>query len=168
MISKNFKMLLKFSHFFNSFLRISVAILCLLLLGALFLEVVNRYIFYVSWGETQYLIIFCFAWLCMLGAALAVREKKHFEVDLLASLLPPKLAFFHRIFIIISILLAGVVICYSSIGFVELGFFKKNPATDFPMFYVYASLFVGGLLIILFALEELLLQIFSYNKNIKS
>ena len=70
---------------FEAVLNFLVAILCLLLLAVLFLQVLNRYVFSVSWPAIQFIIPFCFVWLTMLGSAVAVRKKLHFEIDFFST-----------------------------------------------------------------------------------
>ncbi|WJS05625.1 TRAP transporter small permease [Roseibium aggregatum] len=132
-----------------------VALLCVILLLCLFVEVVNRYVFFVSWPEIQFIIPFCFLWMCMIGAALAVRRGQHFEVDLLQQFLPDAAKKIHKVIMQLSVLAAGAVIAWSSISFVNLGLIKKNSATGIPMIYIYASLLVGSILILVMALDRL-------------
>lgn len=133
-----------------------VGLLCIVLLVCLFVEVMNRYIFFVSWPEIQFIIPFCFLWMCMFASAIAVRNGQHFEVDLLQQLLPGRARELHRVAMILTVIAGGVVIAWSSIAFVELGLLKKNPATGIRMIYIYTSLLIGGALIALFGIDRLL------------
>lgn len=137
-------------------LEYAIGLLCLVLLVALFVEVLNRYVFQIAWATNQFIIPFCLLWMCMLGAALAVRHNRHFEVDLLAHMLSGTPQKMHRTLMLLTVLAAGIVIVWSSISFVELGMIKKSPATGTKMIWIYASLPVGGALIALMALDRLL------------
>lgn len=131
------------------------AVLCLVLLACMFMEVLNRYVFAVSWPWLQFIIPFCFLWMCMLGSAIAVRRQQHFVVDILAKVLRGGGREAHRLFVTASVCAGGVLIVWSSVGFMELGILKKSPAVGVRMIYIYASLLVGGMLIALFAVEQL-------------
>lgn len=133
-------------------------VLILVLLSALFIEVMNRYVFGISWPQLQFVIPFCFLWSCMLGAAVAVRRNQHFEVDFLANFLKGRAKKFHAALMTLSVLVGGLILAWVSIDFVELGLLKKNSATGIRMIYIYASLLVGGILIALMALEQLITQ----------
>jgi len=133
-----------------------VALLCIVLLLCLFAEVVNRYVLFVSWPQIQFIIPFCFLWMCMIGTAMAVRRGQHFEVDLLRQLLPGAAKKVHKVLMQLSVLAAGGVIAWSSIAFVNLGLIKKNSATGIPMIFIYASLLVGAILIIIMAFDRLI------------
>lgn len=129
--------------------------MCLVLLGCLFMEVLNRYVFFTSWRPIQYIIPFCFVWMCMIGSALAVRRGQHFEVDLLSKLFTGRARRIHRAIIVLSVIAGGVLILWSSLSFVELGLLKRNAATGYRMVYIYLSLLIGGGLIALMGLEQL-------------
>jgi|TARA_R110002072_G_scaffold84217_4_gene190889 TRAP-type C4-dicarboxylate transport system permease small subunit len=131
-------------------------LLCIILLLSLFVEVMNRYLFFVSWPEIQFLIPFSFLWMCMFGSALAVRRGQHFEVDLLHKLFQGRFREAHRILMGLIMLAGGLLIVWSSVHFVELGLLKKNPATGIRMIYIYSSILAGGGLIALLAAERLL------------
>lgn len=129
-------------------------ILCLILLGALFIQVLNRYVFGISWPFIQFLIPLCFVWMCLLGSAVGVRRNMHFEVDLLAKFLGPRSGAVQKLLMILMVFGAGGLIAWTAIGFSELGLLKKNPATGVKMIYIYSSLLVGGGLISLMVVEK--------------
>jgi TRAP-type transport system small permease protein len=124
------------------------------LLAVLFIQVVNRYFLAVSWPFIQMLIPLCFVWLSMLGAAVAVRKKLHFDIDLISGRLRPKARRYYALAIALSILLGGVITVWGGVGLLKLGFVKKDPSTGASMVYAYASVFMGGALICLFAGEQ--------------
>ena len=130
--------------------------LCVALLLCLFVEVMNRYVFFVSWPEIQFAIPFCFLWMCMFGAAVAARRGRHFEVDLLQKMFRGRAREAHRVLMSLTAAAAGVLIFWSSIKFVQLGMLKKSPATGIRMIYIYSSILVGGGLIAVMAVERAL------------
>lgn len=149
----------------ETILNYIIVLLCLVLLGVLFIQVLNRYFFSVSWPVLQYIIPFCFVWLSMLGSAVAIRKKLHFEIDFLAAKLSPSARRIHGILTLSSVLLGGGIIVWTGIGLAKLGLSKMHPATGMPFFYIYASLSIGGLLICLLALEQIANQ-FSSDRNL--
>jgi TRAP-type C4-dicarboxylate transport system permease small subunit len=126
----------------------------ILLLAALFIQVVNRYFLAVSWPFIQMLIPLCFVWLSMLGSAVAVRKKLHFEIDLISGRLRPKARRYYAMAIALFMLLGGIITVWGGVGLIKLGFVKTDPSTGASMIYAYASIFMGGALICLFALEK--------------
>jgi TRAP-type C4-dicarboxylate transport system permease small subunit len=139
-------------------LNFIIILLCLVLLAVLFIQVLNRYVFSVSWPVLQYIIPFCFVWLSMLGSAVAVRKKMHFEIDFLSAKLRPLGRRIHAVLTLLAVFLGGGIIVWTGIGLAELGLAKMHPATGMPFFYIYASLSIGGILICLLALEQLFNQ----------
>jgi len=136
-----------------------LAWLSLVLIAALVVQVVNRYILGLAWPLLQFLIPFTFVWITMLGSAVAAREKLHFDVDLISPRLAPRRRAVFGAVMAAAVLAGGVLIAWTGLGFAELGLLKKDSATDFPMIYTYASLLVGGILIALLALERVLVQV---------
>jgi TRAP-type C4-dicarboxylate transport system permease small subunit len=136
-----------------------LAWLSLVLLAALVVQVVNRYVLGVSWAFLQFLIPFSFVWITMLGSAVAVRHKLHFDVDLISPRLPPRARHLFGAVMSAAVLIGGLLIAWTGVGFAGLGFLKKDSATDVPMIYTYASILVGGVLIMMLALERILIQV---------
>jgi TRAP-type transport system small permease protein len=136
-----------------------LAWLSLILLAALVVQVVNRYILGLAWPFLQFLIPFSFVWITMLGSAVAVRHKLHFDVDLISPRLPPRTRAVFGAIMSAAVLLGGLLIAWTGVGFAGLGLLKKDSATDIPMVYTYCSILVGGILIALLALERMLVQI---------
>ncbi len=137
-------------------LDFSTAIMTVVLLVMLFIQVVNRYVLGISWPMLQFIVPLCFVWVCMLGSAVAVRRRLHFEIDLLKKLFGRRGGHWHGAAVAVSVFLGGFVIAWTGWGFAELGMLKKNPATGYSMIYIYASLFGGGVLICVLALEQTL------------
>ncbi len=144
-----------FIHCLEKGVETVIGLLCLGLIGALFIEVLNRYVFFTAWRALQYVIPFCIMWLVMLGSALAVRRSQHFEVDFLRKKLTGIPATLHRWALAVAIIAAGLVLAWTSIRFAQMGLIKRNPATGFQMIYIYASFPVGGALMALMAFSRL-------------
>ena len=149
-------MINRISRAVDALLNVVVAISALALIIVLFIQVVNRYVFGFSWPVLQFLIPLFFVWLSMLGSAIAVRRRLHFEVDFLSSHLSAGGRRVYGALIGFAGFLAGVVFVWTGLGFAELGFLKLDPAIGVKMIYVYAALLIGGFFICLFSLEQIL------------
>jgi len=134
----------------------AAAVMTVVLLLMLFVQVVNRYVLGISWPMLQFIVPLCFVWLSMLGSAVAVRRRLHFEVDLLKMLFGPRGRHWHAAAVAASVLFGGFIIAWTGWGFAELGMVKRNPATDISMIYIYGALFGCGVLICVLALEQML------------
>lgn len=93
----------------------------------------------------------------MIGAAVAVRRGLHFEVDLVNRLLTGSVRRIHRALMLVAAILGASIIVASSVPFLEMGVLQRNSATGILMIYIYPSLTVGGVLMVLLAFEQLVL-----------
>jgi TRAP-type C4-dicarboxylate transport system permease small subunit len=108
-----------------------------------------RYVFARPNPWTEELSRFGFIWLSMLGAALAVELGSHFVFDQLAGMLRPKLQMLIR-------LCSTALVAAMAIGLVVLGLelvflasSQRSPALNLPISWIYASVPVAGLLMLL-------------------
>ena len=142
----------------DAFLKFSIAILTLVLLAMLFIQVLNRYVFSLSWPALQFIIPLCFAWLTMLGSALGIRRKLHFEIDLFSSKLGQAGRRAYATLMFCAVVLGGAIMASTGFDLARLGAIKSHPATGLPFVYIYASILIGGLLISLLAIEQMVKQ----------
>ena len=121
----------------------------------LFVQIINRYVFSVSFVWLEEIARISFVWLIYFCVAAAARENSHIRVGLIDFILPRGAI---RIVNILADILVvafsafvawyGVVLMRSS---VELG--DTSPVTDIPMYIVYAVIPVCFLLIAYRVLE---------------
>ena len=145
-------MLTEFHKKSTSTLNNLVAALCIILILALFAQVLNRYIFGISWPAITYIVSFCFVWMCIIGIGLTVSPNLHFVVDLLAKRLLGSYFHFYPLFLAINLFISGLIILWSSLPFIDLGIIKRDPTMGWPMIYIYISLPFCGLLLIYYSL----------------
>lgn len=137
----------------------ATAILCIVLLAALFVQVVNRYVLGISWRFLQFLIPFCFAWLSLLGTALAVRRRAHFSVDLLPNALAGGIGRTAGVLLALMTLAGCLLMVWAGDVFFAHGLTKEDPATGISAVWIYASMLVGALVMTVFAAEALALTV---------
>jgi TRAP-type C4-dicarboxylate transport system permease small subunit len=93
------------------------------------------------------------AWITMIGAAIAVRERSHFALSLFAHRFSAKgQAALH---IIHNVIIAGFggLIAFLGYRLVQLNAGLTSPALQFDLAWLYASAVVGGILIVLHAIS---------------
>jgi TRAP-type C4-dicarboxylate transport system permease small subunit len=93
------------------------------------------------------------AWLTLIGAAIAVKERSHFALSLMTHRWsPPARAALH---VAHNLLIAGFagVLAWVGIGLVRLNMALTSPALEISLGWIYASLVVGGVLMALYALD---------------
>jgi TRAP-type C4-dicarboxylate transport system permease small subunit len=93
------------------------------------------------------------AWLTLIGAAIAVKERSHFALSLVTHRWsPPARAALH---VVHNLLIAGFagVLAWVGVGLVRLNMALTSPALEISLGWIYASLVVGGALMALYALD---------------
>lgn len=101
----------------------------------------------IEWAEevARYLMV----WLTFIGAGPVLRYGGHIAVDNLQDALPKKAAMLIRIFIALLIFgFFGFMIYYGAL-YVERAHFQMTPTTQISMGWVYASIPVGGVILLI-------------------
>ncbi len=131
------------------------------LTAVVFLEVIARYAFRYSFIWSEEAAIFCFQWIAFLGAGVALRRDKHFVVDFLAQQLqgrglPERL---RNILVQVAVLLFVLVLVVYGTQFALLSTKRYSYALGIPIVHVTSAIPVGGMAMVLFAVERLLSSI---------
>jgi C4-dicarboxylate transporter DctQ subunit len=131
------------------------AILLVALVLVVVLQVVFRYLFYQPMGWTEEAGRYLFIWLCLVGAAVGVKYRLHFGVDLLVKRLGEKGA--ARLLALIDLLGAGFCVVFTWFGGVlvlRTGS-QTSPGLDLPMSVPYLAVPLGGALMLAYFLRHL-------------
>lgn len=133
--------------------------LCLVLMVVLcvdiLLGVVSRYVVGQTFTWYDEVARACFVWVVFLGAALGVKRRAHFRLQLVVDLLPrPWRRTVDAIGVLVVIGFGAVLIRYGWV-FVELGRYQRTPVMNLPRSWIYLAVPVGGALMIRYALPGL-------------
>jgi TRAP-type C4-dicarboxylate transport system permease small subunit len=131
-------------------LLVMMVILC----ADVFLGVFSRYVLHSTFTWYDEIARLLFVWIVFLGAAVGVRRSGHFRLQLLIERFPPGLRRIADAFGVLAIMLFGGVLIQQGWKLVELGQFQQTPVMGLSKAYVYASMPVGGALIILYSLRH--------------
>jgi TRAP-type C4-dicarboxylate transport system permease small subunit len=128
-----------------------MAALCLTVLAG----VVSRYIVGRPLAWSEEVARYLFLWISFLGAAVAVRRRANFKLDLITwrGTLRSRAAFElgGNLFTIIF----GLLLAYWSIPLIQLASLQRGSAVAIPLSWVYIALPVGGLLMAVFAARRI-------------
>lgn len=113
------------------------------------LQVVMRYVFQRPNPWSEELSRFGFIWLSMLGAALAVELRTHFVFDQLVAKLTPKIQMLVRVCSTAFVAAMAVGLIVFGVDLVDLARSQRSPALNLPISWIYASVPVAGLLMLL-------------------
>ena len=88
-------------------------------------------------------------WMVMLGSAVMMRKGGHLAIDLVTASLPERIKKATDFIVFVSIIVFFSIVCYQGIFLTINAGRQTSPALNMPMSYVYASLPVGGALILM-------------------
>jgi TRAP-type C4-dicarboxylate transport system permease small subunit len=109
--------------------------------------VIPRYIW------TEEIARFCFIWIVMIGAMIAVRDGTHFDVDVLPKV-SHKVEAGLRIFVHVAMLLAALIFVTYGYQFAKFGSIQSSEISGLPMLSIYIAWPIAGLTWVAFLGEK--------------
>ena len=145
------KALMAITKILVGFAKWSAIVAAVIMTIMIFLQVIFRYLLKAPLSFSEELARYMFVWSVAMGAALALRKRKHIGVEAFVQWLPVR--FRDRVEIagsLLNLLFFGLLIWY---GFVMVGatMDQLSPALLLPMGYVYLAIPSSG--IVLFVCE---------------
>jgi TRAP-type C4-dicarboxylate transport system permease small subunit len=143
--------------------RILLGGLVLFAIGVMLYGVFARYILlpitdWLDWDQPNFFWVeevgeTTLAWLTMVGAAIAVKERSHFALNLITHHLSERTR--AGLHIVHNLIIAGFggLIAWFGYKLVLLNITLTSPALEMSLGWLYASTVVGGILMALFALD---------------
>ncbi len=132
-------------------------ILCLIMtaatLGQVFCRMTNLFTFETSEEIARYSM----CWMAMLGSAVALRQGRHLGVRVIVDRLPD--GFYDKFLaplIHLVMLSFFIMVTVKGYSFAVRGMAQTSPAMNLPMFYPYLAIPVGGALMALSVIADLL------------
>lgn len=119
-------------------------------------QVFSRFIFNFSFSWSQELLMICFVWFVLFGAALAVKHKEHLKIDLVEKL-PPKLRLMFKIIEIVIVFAFIFVFVYYGILLVQDNLETGQAVGFLPIkvAYVYMAIPISGLFMFYYTVKDL-------------
>ena len=118
-------------------------------------QVVARNYLKISVSWTDEVAMACFIWAVFIGAAVALRKRKHYVIDIF----PPQFVVTQRILRLFGSVaclpLIYVLVVHGNV-LVDMGWNRRSVALGTPMAYVFAALPVAGVAMVLFSIETIL------------
>jgi TRAP-type transport system small permease protein len=124
------------------------------------LQIVSRYTGLIPryiWTEEA--ARFCFIWVIMLGAIIAVREGTHFEVDVLPAPRSPRGEAVLRLVVALLMLVFAFVFVWYGWAYAAFGANQTSELTGINMLFIYATYLMAGLSWVAFLGERILAAI---------
>lgn len=141
-----------------------IEVMCTAIMGYMVLavcwQVITRFVLKNPSTVTEEILRYLLVWTTMVGGAYAYGRRKHLSINMLAKKLPARAQKLLDIFVqAIVIAFCVVVMIIGDLRLVETTFNQISSALHLPMPYVYASILVGGVLIIFYAIIFILRDI---------
>jgi TRAP-type C4-dicarboxylate transport system permease small subunit len=137
--------------------RLQQVLITLLMCGLIVpvtLQILSRYTGLIPrYIWTEEIARFCFIWIVMLGAMIAVRDGTHFEVDVLPTG-TPKVEAALRIFTHGAMLLVALIFVTYGYQFAKFGAIQHSEIAGLPMLTIYIAWPVAGVTWIAFLGEK--------------
>lgn len=134
-----------------------IEVMCTAIMGYMVLavcwQVITRFVLKNPSTVTEEILRYLLVWTTMVGGAYAYGRRKHLSINMLAKKLPARGQKVLDIFVqAVVIAFCVVVMIIGDLRLVETTFNQISSALHLPMPYVYASILVGGVLIIFYAI----------------
>ena len=116
---------------------------------ARYTDLIPRYIW------TEEIARFCFVWIIMLGAMIAVRQDTHFSVDVLPRPGTSRGQGFSQLFVHLAMLTLALCFIWYGKEFADQGLLQTSEIAELPMIAIYVAWPLSGIIWTLFLLEKL-------------
>ena len=113
------------------------------------LQVLMRYLFAYPNPWSEEVSRFCFIWLSLLGASLAVEHRAHFRFDQVTKGLAPRLRRAVETGARVVVLIFALLLVGTGIVLMDLTAGERSAALNLPIALVYAAAPVSGLMMVI-------------------
>ena len=135
-------------------LQVTLTVLMTALIVPVALQILSRYTGVIPrYIWTEEIARFCFIWIVMIGAMIAVRDGTHFDVDVLPKG-TAKVEAGLRIFVHVAMLLAALIFVTYGYQFAKFGSIQHSEIAGLPMLTIYIAWPLAGLTWIAFLGEK--------------
>jgi TRAP-type C4-dicarboxylate transport system permease small subunit len=139
----------------HRFLKIVLGILMGVLIIPVSLQIFSRYVGFIPrYIWTEELARFCFIWIILVGAIIAVRDGSHFTADFLPHPKSMRLEAVMRMVSDFAILLVAIIFIWWGWPLVQFGLLQESEMAELPMVYIYAASSFAGVSWVLFLGER--------------
>lgn len=140
-------------------LQFLLVLLMAILIVPVTMQILSRYTGLIPrYIWTEEIARFCFIWIIMLGAMIAVRDATHFDVDVLPKF-SPRIEAAVRIFVQVAMLIVALIFVYYGYQFAQFGSIQTSEIAGLPMLAIFIAWPLAGVTWILFLGEKMLADI---------
>ncbi len=159
----------KVIHVIDKTLAISLMFLMIAIVLSVLWQVLSRYLLQSPSSGSEEIARFLLIWISLFGAAYSYRVKLHLGLDIVVKRMPAEKQVLTTIFCYLIVLIFSIlVLILGGYYLVNLTFnpIQISPALGWHIGYVYSALPLTGILISIYAINDLYL-VFREHSNIK-
>lgn len=140
---------------YHRLLQVTVTVLMGLLLVPVTLQIVSRYTALIPrWIWTEEVARFCFMWIIMVGAMIAVRDGSHFDVDVLPKPTTARGQALAKLVVYALMLVMALVFVRYGWDFAWFGWSQNSELTGVNMIVIHIAYPLAGVTWVLFLGER--------------
>lgn len=137
-------------------LKILITVLMAVLIVPVTMQILSRYTGLIPrYIWTEEIARFCFVWIILIGAMIAVRDGSHFDVDVLPHSTNPRIEFASKFFVNVAMLVMALSFLWWGRDFFVLGSRQKSEIFGLPMWMIYGAWPLAGATWTLFIIERI-------------
>ncbi len=138
-----------------SFLQIVLTMLMGILIIPVTMQIFSRYSDFIPrYIWTEELSRFCFIWIILVGAMIALRKNEHFAVDLLSPPKTNKGKAISLMFVDLMAFVMAVIFVVWGWPLIKFGLLQTSEMADLPMVFIYVAWPITGITWMLFLSER--------------
>lgn len=144
-----------FINAYYKFLKFMLTSMMALLIVPVSLQIFSRYVGFIPrYIWTEELARFCFIWIILIGATIAVREGTHFTADFLPRPKTNKGEAIARMISDFVIFLVALIFLWWGWPLVQFGLLQESEMAELPMVFIFAAWPFAGASWLLFLVER--------------
>lgn len=136
-------------------LQVLVTALMGIMIVPVSLQIFSRYVGFIPryiWTEEA--ARFCFIWIIMTGASIAVRDGTHFEVEILPQAKTARGKLIGQMSVIIGMMFMALTFLYYGYGYAAFGYRQTSELTGINMVLIHGVYLLAGLSWTVFLIER--------------
>jgi TRAP-type C4-dicarboxylate transport system permease small subunit len=156
-----------FLDVYHRLLKIMLTVLMTALIVPVSMQIISRYTGIIPrfiW--TEEISRFCFVWIILIGAMIAVRDGTHFDVDVLPHSANPLVELIMKILSYVAMLAVAVTFLRYGYDFAILGSRQQSEISGLPMLSIYIAWPVAGGTWTIFLAEKIYDTIGAYRRGV--
>lgn len=162
---KWYRSVMKTAEIYNKIINFICVVLLTAQTCAIIMMVIGRYIFNKVPQWTEQFALFCMIWFAMFSIALAVRDDSHVKMEVIDSLVSPKVLNYFKLFGNICTAFFGVIMVIFGIQMTQLTWSTKLSAFRISTGIQYFSAVAGGFFMVLNAAVYCIEMFVKYHDN---